>query len=143
MVRQATATAVNASISTPVGPRQRASAQTTRPGTPSSGVMSTTTLLSCSGWQSGMRSEVFFAAMIPAIRAGYGPFLGVASRDGGQRGGGHADAPLSDGDTARGDLFRNVDHTRFAFCPDMRKTGRATAAIVSRRGRHWRLSFLG
>src|SRR3954447_11067241 len=69
MVRQATAAAVSASISTPVGPVTSAVAVTLSPGTAASGSISTATLVSSSGWQSGISSCVFLAAMIPAMRA--------------------------------------------------------------------------
>src|SRR5215475_4849308 len=77
MVRQATATAVSASISTPVCPVTLAVARTIRPGKVSSGSMSTAILESASGWQSGMSSLVFLPAMMPAMRAApsTSPFL--------------------------------------------------------------------
>src|SRR3569623_2089342 len=81
MVRQATGTAVSASISTPVGPVTLTLASTRQPGSLSSVVLSSVTLLSASGWHSGMRSEVRFAAMMPAIRAvpSTSPFLALPS----------------------------------------------------------------
>src|SRR5215470_375505 len=77
MVRQATETAVSASISTPVCPVTLAVARTMRPGKASSGSMSTAILESASGWQSGMSSCVFLPAMMPAMRAApsTSPFL--------------------------------------------------------------------
>src|SRR5579859_443275 len=66
-VSPATAAAVSASISTPVCPTTRALVNTRTP--PSTNSKSTVTLVSGSGWHSGIRSEVFFAAMIPATRA--------------------------------------------------------------------------
>src|SRR5262245_7367692 len=77
MVRQATDTAVSASISTPVCPFTLAVARTIRPGKASSGSMSTAILESASGWQSGMSSLVFLPAMMPAMRAApsTSPFL--------------------------------------------------------------------
>src|SRR5215470_7552755 len=79
MVRQATDTAVSASISTPVGPVTLTVACTMHPGSFASGVMSSSTLDSASGWQSGISSEVRFAAMMPAIRAvaSTSPFLAL------------------------------------------------------------------
>src|SRR5215470_16387265 len=77
MVRQATETAVSASISTPVCPVTFAVARTISPGNASSGSMSTAILESASGWQSGMSSLVFLPAMMPAMRAApsTSPFL--------------------------------------------------------------------
>src|SRR5712671_2046579 len=77
MVRQATETAVSASISTPVCPVTFAVARTISPGKASSGSMSTAILESASGWQSGMSSCVFLPAMMPAMRAApsTSPFL--------------------------------------------------------------------
>src|SRR3954447_9006750 len=77
MVRQATDTAVNASISTPVGPVTLTVARTTQPGSLRSGVISTVTFDNASGWHNGIRSEVRFAAIMPASRAApsTSPFL--------------------------------------------------------------------
>src|SRR3954453_17269754 len=77
MVRQASDTAVNASISTPVWPVTRTVARTTKPVL--SGAMSTATCVMGRGWQSGINSCVFFAAMMPAIRAApsTSPFLAL------------------------------------------------------------------
>src|SRR6266702_40595 len=77
MVRQATDTAVSASISTPVGPVTFTLARTRQPGSFASGSMSTVTFDSASGWQSGISSEVRLAAMMPAMRAvpSTSPFL--------------------------------------------------------------------
>src|ERR1041385_4823102 len=77
MVRHATDTAVSASISTPVWPLSLAVARTVSPGRFASGTMSSSTLVSASGWQSGINSCVFFAAMMPAMRAApsTSPFL--------------------------------------------------------------------
>src|SRR5205823_168099 len=79
-VRPAIATAVSASISTPVGPVVAASAWIARP----SSVISTSTArwVSGSGCVSGMSSLVFFAAMIPAMRAAAitSPFFVFPSR---------------------------------------------------------------
>src|SRR5499427_7229516 len=69
MVRQPTATAVRASISTPVWPVTFTVARTTRPGNLRSGSMSTAMLETERGWQSGISSCVRFAAMMPAMRA--------------------------------------------------------------------------
>src|SRR5690606_5087059 len=79
MVRQATETAVSASISTPVLPRTRTVAETRRPGSASSGSISTATLVSSSGWQSGISSCAFLAAIMPAMRAvaSTSPFLAL------------------------------------------------------------------
>src|SRR5882724_9552653 len=79
MVRHATDTAVSASISTPVGPVTFTLARTMQPGSLLSGVMSSVTFDSASGWHSGIRSEVRFAAMMPAIRAApsTSPFLAL------------------------------------------------------------------
>src|SRR6266702_1261677 len=79
MVRQATDTAVSASISTPVGPVTFTLARTRQPGSFASGSMSTVTFDSASGWQSGMSSEVRLAAMMPAMRAvpSTAPFLAL------------------------------------------------------------------
>src|SRR5829696_3517295 len=82
MVRQATETAVSASISTPVCPATFTSAVTLTPGSASSMAQSTITLDSSSGWQSGMSSWVRFAAKMPASRAvpSTSPFLASPSR---------------------------------------------------------------
>src|SRR5437879_8301706 len=79
MVRQATDTAVSASISTPVGPVTLTVARTMQPGSFLSGVMSRVTFDSASGWQSGISSEVRLAAMMPAMRAvpSTSPFLAL------------------------------------------------------------------
>src|SRR6266436_1532676 len=69
MVRQATATAVSASISTPVGPVTLTLARTLKPGSLRSGSMSTAMFETGRGWQSGINSCVRFAAMMPAMRA--------------------------------------------------------------------------
>src|SRR6266478_1360412 len=78
-VSPATAAAVRASISTPVCPTTRARARTRTPPLTNSKSMST--LANGRGWQSGIRSEVRFAAMMPATRATWSasPF-GVPSR---------------------------------------------------------------
>src|SRR5205823_4999259 len=77
-VSPATAAAVSASISTPVWPTTRALVVTRTP--PSMNSKSTLTLVSGSGWQRGIRSAVFFAAMIPATRATWSASpLGVPS----------------------------------------------------------------
>src|SRR6266511_69143 len=60
-------TAASASISTPVRSTVRTVAVTSTP--PGPGAASTSTPDSAMGWQSGTRSGVRFAAMIPAIRA--------------------------------------------------------------------------
>ena len=80
MVRQATETAVSASISTPVWPLVRTRAVTESP--PSSSATRTSTLDSISGWQSGISSLVFLAAMMPAISAvaRTSPFLASPER---------------------------------------------------------------
>src|SRR4051794_40630478 len=79
MVRHATDTAVSASISTPVGPVTLTVACTMQPGSLLSGVMSSVTFDSASGWQSGISSEVRLAAMMPAMRAvpSTSPFLAL------------------------------------------------------------------
>src|SRR6185369_16633595 len=79
MVRQATETAVSASISTPVGPVTFTLARTRQPGSFASGSISTVTFDSASGWQSGINSEVRLAAMMPAMRAvpSTSPFLAL------------------------------------------------------------------
>src|SRR5581483_4094950 len=66
-VRPATVTAVSASISTPVGAVVPTVASMAMPSL--SIASSTLACDSGSGWQSGMRSGVRFAAMIPAMRA--------------------------------------------------------------------------
>ena len=63
------ATAVNASISTPVTPEVLTVAVTRTPGSAGSATRSTATLVKGNGWQSGIRSAVFLAAMMPARRA--------------------------------------------------------------------------
>src|SRR5438874_2844180 len=82
MVRQATATAVSASISTPVCPLILTLARTISPGRRWSGSMSTAICEMASGWQSGISSWVFFAAMMPAMRAApsTSPFLALPLR---------------------------------------------------------------
>src|SRR4051812_21704536 len=79
MVRQATETAVSASISTPVGPVTFTLARTRQPGSFASGSISTVTFDSASGWQSGISSAVRLAAMMPAMRAvpSTSPFLAL------------------------------------------------------------------
>src|SRR6478736_3535710 len=79
MVRQATETAVSASISTPVGPVTFTLARTRQPGSVASGSISTVTFDSASGWQSGISSAVRLAAMMPAMRAvpSTSPFLAL------------------------------------------------------------------
>src|SRR3954466_15001207 len=79
MVRQATDTAVSASISTPVGPVTLTVARTMQPGSFLSGVMSIVTLGSASGEHRGVSSEVRLAAMMPAMRAApsTSPFLAL------------------------------------------------------------------
>src|SRR3954462_6602098 len=79
MVRQATETAVSASISTPVGPVTFTLARTRQPGRFASGSISAVTFDSARGWQSGIRSAVRLAAMMPAMRAvpSTSPFLAL------------------------------------------------------------------
>src|SRR5262245_10254425 len=79
MVRQPTATAVRASISTPVWPVTFTVARTTRPGNLRSGSISTAMLETGRGWQSGISSCVRFAAMMAAMRAApsTSPFLAL------------------------------------------------------------------
>src|SRR5687767_3163060 len=67
MVNAATAAAVKASISTPV--RSAVFTSETMRTPVSSSVRSTLMPVSASGWQRGINSEVFLAAMIPATRA--------------------------------------------------------------------------
>src|SRR6478609_5193011 len=69
MVRQAIETAVSASISTPVCPVTFTVACTRKPGKACSGLMSISTLVIGSGWQSGISPWVRLAAMMPASRA--------------------------------------------------------------------------
>src|SRR3954453_7729470 len=82
MVRQATETAVSASISTPVGPVTFTLARTRQPGSFALGSISTVTFDSARGWQSGISSAVRLAAMMPAIRAtpSTSPFLACPLR---------------------------------------------------------------
>src|SRR5262245_47362163 len=79
MVRQATDTAVSASISTPVWPPTFTSAETRSPVGSREASNSTVAFVIASGWQSGINSCVFFAAMMPAMRAvaSTSPFLAV------------------------------------------------------------------
>src|SRR3954452_19489025 len=79
MVRQATETAVSASISTPVGPVTFPLARTRQPGSFALGSISTVTFDSARGWQSGISSAVRLAAMMPAMRAvpSTSPFLAL------------------------------------------------------------------
>src|SRR6185437_10481471 len=69
MVRQAIETATSASISTPVCPVTFTVARTRKPGRECSGLMSISTLVIGSGWQSGISPWVRLAAMMPASRA--------------------------------------------------------------------------
>src|SRR5580704_11416295 len=69
MVRQATDTAVSASISTPVWPETFTRAVTRTPGSLASGVTSTSICDNSRGWHSGISSWVRLAAMMPAMRA--------------------------------------------------------------------------
>src|SRR6202167_5266379 len=82
MVRHATATAVSASISTPVWPATLTRARTLIPGSFTSGASSIATSESASGWHSGMSSCVRLAAMMPAMRAteSTSPFLALPLR---------------------------------------------------------------
>src|SRR3984957_7045191 len=82
MVRQATETAVSASISTPVWPETFTRAVTRTPGNVASGVTSTSTCDNSRGWHSGINSWVRLAAMMPAMRAApsTSPFLALPSR---------------------------------------------------------------
>ena len=77
MVRQATETAVSASISTPVWPPTFTSAVTRMPVGSRESSKSTLALVMASGWHSGISSCVFLAAMMPAMRAAAStsPFL--------------------------------------------------------------------
>src|SRR5574343_966688 len=83
MVSKATCTAVSASISTPVGPTvSTVAVQRTWLGwSPWAGwvLNSTATRVRARGWHSGMRSLVFLAAWMPAMRAmpNTSPFLAV------------------------------------------------------------------
>src|SRR5262245_32180615 len=72
-------TAVNASISTPVWPATLTSAVTRTPQGSRLTAKSTPALVMGSGWQRGMSSWVFLAAMMPARRAvaSTSPFLAV------------------------------------------------------------------
>src|SRR5947209_3994595 len=74
--------AVSASISTPVCPDTFASLVTRTPGRLSSASRSTLIFMRDSGWQSGISSCVFFAAMMPAMRAtaNTSPFLAWPER---------------------------------------------------------------
>src|SRR6202030_3536631 len=82
MVRQATETAVSASISTPDWPDTFARAVTRMPGSLASGTTSTSTCDNRSGWHSGINSWVRLAAMMPARRAvpSTSPFLALPLR---------------------------------------------------------------
>src|SRR5580704_16494061 len=77
MVRQATDTAVSASISTPVWPETFTRAVTRIPGNVASGVTSTSICDNSRGWHHGINSWVRLAAMMPAMRAvpSTSPFL--------------------------------------------------------------------
>ncbi|MCY1202547.1 hypothetical protein D3C87_772040 [compost metagenome] len=81
MVSSATCTAVRASISTPVGPTVSTVAVQATCGAwpPSASAKATATRVSASGWHSGIRSLVFLAAWMPAMRAmpSTSPFLAV------------------------------------------------------------------
>ena len=80
MVSSATCTAVSASISTPVGPTVSTVAVQATCGTPpSTSAKATATRVSASGWHSGIRSLVFLAAWMPAMRAmpSTSPFLAL------------------------------------------------------------------
>ncbi len=68
MVRAATLAAVSASISTPVCPASRQRARM-RTASGASACSSSLTLVSSSGWHSGISSWVRLAAWMPAIRA--------------------------------------------------------------------------
>src|SRR5215510_6996321 len=69
MVRQAMLTAVKASISTPVWPATLTTAVTRKPQGWRLLSNSTPALVMAKGWQSGMSSCVFLAAIMPASRA--------------------------------------------------------------------------
>ena len=76
------ATAVSASISTPVRPATFTRAVTLIPGSLASGMASTSTCVSSSGWHKGINSCVRLAAMMPAMRAApsTSPFFALPSR---------------------------------------------------------------
>src|SRR3569832_471507 len=79
MVRRATCTAVSASISTPVGPTVSTVAVQATAFASRTISKSTATRVSASGWHSGIRSLVFLAAWMPAMRAmpSTSPFFAV------------------------------------------------------------------
>ena len=121
MVRQATETAVSASISTPVWPVTLTVACTTKPGSACSGSMSTATLVIGSGWQSGISSCVRLAAMMPAMPRGaeHVALLGVAGEHEVERLWRHDDAAFGDRDALGRGLGRDIDHARLAALVEM------------------------
>ena len=74
--------------------------------------MSTATLVSASGWQSGISSCVRFAAMMPATRAApsTSPFLALPVSDQRQRFLAHHHRAFGDGDASVAACRRHVDH---------------------------------
>src|SRR5215472_9090124 len=102
MVRQATATAVKASISTPVRPVTLTRARTLRPGSSGSGAISTVMFETGRGWHSGINSCVRFAGKHDVQRLCH-----------------HHHTAFSDGHAFGRGFFRHVDHTCLAATVEM------------------------
>ena len=119
----ATLTAVSASISTPVRPVVRTVAVISTPSSTTS--VSTSTPVMGSGWQSGIRSGVFFDAL-DAGDPGHGQRVALGHGAVPQRG----DAGRAEPDPAAGGrlayglrLGRHVDHPRVAGGVEVREVG--------------------
>ena len=125
-VSAATLAAVSASISTPVRAVARASARMVTVPAARSGVSSTSTRSSGSGWQSGMSSEVRFAPPIPASRAvtSASPFGPPASSSVGEHVGAHADGGRGHGAAGGDRLVADVDHARRALVVEVARLHR-------------------
>ena len=87
------------------------------------------------GWQSGISSCVFLAAMMPAMRAvaSTSPFLAVARLDQRQRAGRHGDEALGARRALRDGLVRDVDHARLALVVEMGELGHGATRFRLRR----------
>ena len=131
----ATATAVSASISTPVRPVTRQVARITTQPCSGSGSSSTVTAVSGSGWQSGIRSAVRLAPMMPASCAtpSTSPFLKPRAAIRARVSGAIVDAALGRGRALGDVLAADVDHDGVAGGVEVGEAGHAASARPSRR----------
>ena len=135
MVRQATDTAVSASISTPVWPVTFAVARTVRPGSLRSGAMSTAILESAQR----MAERDQLVRLLGRHDAGdprgaeHVALLGVAREHEVERLWRHHDAAFGDGDALGRGLRRHVDHARFAAFAEMGELARRAPSSTPRR----------